>query len=45
MPAPKLYSRETDLPLPKGKYEVSLQMIGFRPEALNPPANFSFVVE
>jgi hypothetical protein len=46
MPAPKLYSRETDLPLPKGKYEVSLQMIGFRPEGLEiPSANFSFVVE
>lgn len=46
MPTPKLYSKEIDLPLPKGKYEVSLQMVGMRPErALIPPAQFSFVIE
>lgn len=39
-------SREIDLPLPKGKYEVTLQMVGMRPEHfLIPPAQFSFVVE
>jgi len=42
----KLNSTEIDLPLPKGKYEVTLQMVGMRPEHfLIPPAQFSFVVE
>lgn len=46
MPAPKLYTKEADLPLPKGKYEVTLQMVGFRPEGLAiPPVLFSFVVQ
>ena len=46
MPAPKLYTKEADLPLPKGKYEVTLQMIGTRPEGLAiPPVLFSFVVQ
>lgn len=39
-------SREIDFPLPKGKYEVTLQMVGMRPEHFFiPPAQFSFVVE
>jgi hypothetical protein len=41
----KQTSTEIDLPLPKGKYEVTLQMVGMRPEHFIPPAQFSFVVE
>ncbi len=48
MPIPKLNPKEADLPLPKGKYEVTLQMIVLKPgEDLGSiaPARFSFVVE
>lgn len=43
----KQYSRETDLPLPKGKYEVILQMIGKPGNDFGTlaPARFSFEVK
>lgn len=45
MPTPKLSPDQVDVPLPKGKYEVSLQVVGVQPKGLIPPSNFSFVVE
>ena len=47
MPIPRLSPNDIDVPLPKGKYDVSLTMVGFRPESLASPRplNFSFVVE
>lgn len=43
----KVSSTDIDVPLPKGKYEVSLNMVGFRPEGLESPRplNFSFIIQ